>query len=73
MKCPFCVTEMEKGLLQGGNILAWTKKRHYLSLLTKDGEVELARDYLIGPALPAWICKKCKKVIVDYSESTEGE
>ncbi len=73
MKCPFCVNQMEQGFLQGGNLLVWTKKRHYLSLLTKEGEVELDRNYLVGTALPAWICRNCKKVIADYSENTEGE
>ncbi len=73
IRCPFCVNEMERGFLQGGNLLVWTKKRHYLSLLTRDGEVELTHNYLVGPALTAWICKDCKKVIADYSAHTKGE
>ncbi len=73
MDCPFCLRPMEKGLLQAGNILVWVKKKHYLSLIPREGEVELDRNYLTGAALPAWICKNCEKVIADYSDNSEGE
>lgn len=68
MRCPFCGDSMEKGLIQGGNLLVWVKKKHYFSLLPKEGEVILDRDYLTGSAIPAWICKKCKKLIAEYTE-----
>ncbi len=66
--CPFCGLEMEKGLLQGGNILVWVKKKHHLSLLPREGEVLLDRTYVTNSAVPAWICKKCKKIIMEYEE-----
>ena len=69
MRCPFCEGLMEKGLLQGGNLLVWVKKKHYLSLLPKDGEVILDRNYLTGSSVTAWICKDCKKVIAEYTEA----
>ncbi len=68
MLCPFCKTEMEKGLLQGGNILVWVKKKHMLSLLPKEGEVLLDKNHVTSCDLPAWICKGCKKVIAEYEE-----
>lgn len=71
MNCPFCNNTMEKGLLQSGQIMLWTKKRHYVFLNAKDGEVELARDFLGGCHLPAWICKACEKIVVDYSQETD--
>ncbi len=73
MLCPFCDQPMEKGLLQSGNIMVWVKKKHVLSLLLKEGEVELDRNYWTGSAVPAWICKKCEKVIADYSDKSKGE
>lgn len=66
MQCPFCGTNMEKGLLQSGQIILWAKKKHYISLNAKEGEVELARSFLGGCYLPAYICKACKKVVLDY-------
>ncbi len=71
MLCPYCKAEMEKGFLQGGNILVWVRKKHYLSLLPKEGEVLLDRNYLTGSAVPSWICKQCKKVIAEYSEKND--
>ncbi len=73
MDCPFCKHPMEKGLLQSGNIMVWVRKKHLLSLNPRDGEVELDRNYLTGASVPAWICKKCKKIIADYSENNKGE
>ena len=69
VKCPFCESMMEKGMIQGGNLPVWVKKKHYLSLLPRDGEVILDRDYLTGTAIPAWICKKCKRVIGEYTDN----
>ncbi len=71
MLCPFCNGEMEKGLLQGGNILVWVRKKHYLSLLPKEGEVMLDKNYLTGCAVPAWVCKQCRKVIAEYEEKND--
>ncbi len=73
MLCPFCGEEMEKGLLQGGNILVWVKKKHYISLLPKEGEVLLDRTYLTNSSVPAFICKQCRKVIVEYEDNFDFE
>ena len=72
MKCPFCGNEMGYGLLQsGGKVLVWVKKKHYWSLNPKEGEVLLDKNYLTGAAVPAWICRVCKRVIAEYSETEE--
>jgi len=68
MNCPICNQEMEQGFLQSGNIMSWTKKIHKVSLLPKEGEVLLWQNYWKPPAIPASICKACKKIILDYSE-----
>ena len=68
MQCPFCKEEMEKGFLQGGSMMVWVKKKHYISMLPKDGEVLRSRDYWTGVALPSWICKQCRRVITEYED-----
>lgn len=68
MQCPFCKDEMEKGFLQGGTMMVWVKKKHYISMLPKDGEVLLGRDHFTGVVLPSWICKKCRRVITEYED-----
>ena len=73
MLCPFCKSEMAKGFLQAGNMIVWVKKKHYISLLPKDGEVLLGRDYLTGVTLPSWVCRQCRKVITEYGENKEIE
>ncbi len=66
MRCPFCGNGMEAGYVQSGNLMVWVKKKHYVSLLPKEGEVLLDRNYLSGAIIPAHICKQCKKVIAEY-------
>ena len=74
MKCPFCEKIMEKGILQSGQIMLWARKKHYMTLNAwRDGEVELDRNYLTGVSLPAWICKACEKVVVDYHKEEKAE
>ncbi len=73
MICPFCGKEMENGLLQAGNMIVWVKKKHFWSLLPKEGEILLDRNYLTGAAIPSWICKNCRKVITEYEDNKEFE
>ena len=68
MNCPVCNQEMEQGFVQSGNIMIWAKKIHKISLLPKDGDVLLWKNYLKSSAIPASICKECKKITIDYSE-----
>ena len=69
MKCPYCNNEMEKGFIQTGNRIAWTKQQHKFSLLPKEGEVMLGNNMYKGVNFPAYICKKYKKVLLDYSDN----
>ena len=75
MKCPICEKEMEQGFLQGNQRVAWVKKRHNFSLLPKQGEILLENNNFRAFIFSAWICKSCKKVIIDYSnkEFIEGK
>ena len=69
MNCPVCGTIMEKGFVQAGGTVVWVKKKHRVSLLPKTGEVELGRSIMGYCAIPAHVCKACKKVLMDYSET----
>ena len=65
MNCPICGMMMEKGLVQVGARAVWVKKKHLVSLLPREGEVELGRSLMGYCAIPAHICKACKKVLLD--------
>jgi len=58
---------MEKGFLQGHQRVAWVKKKHKFSLLPKSGEVLLANHTFDDFFFEAYICKACKKIVVDFS------
>ena len=74
MKCPNCSEKMDQGYLQGMKRVAWVKNKHKVSLLPKQGEVLLENNTVKDFLLKAWICKNCKKIIIDYSnkEIREG-
>ena len=69
MKCPTCSAPMEYGFVQVGTRAVWVKKKHLISLLPKQDEVELCRNLMGYAAVPAYICKSCKQVLMDYSET----
>ena len=69
MNCPVCGKMMEEGLVQAGPRAIWVKKKHLVSLLPKKGEVELGRNLMGYCAIPALICKDCKRVLMDYSDT----
>ncbi len=71
MQCPYCKKEMGKGLLQSGKMMLWTRKKHYLSLRPKGDDLLLDENYLTGTAVPAWICRSCQKILIDYANEQE--
>ena len=73
MQCPTCHQEMERGFVQSGNVMSWTKRIHKVSLLPRDGEVLLWQNWLKPSAIPASICKDCKTIMMDYSETEASE
>ncbi|MBC8545446.1 hypothetical protein H8711_00650 [Clostridiaceae bacterium NSJ-31] len=67
MNCPNCGKEMQEGFLQAGNLLAFNKKRHKLSLNPKDPEdTMIARKAFTATDFSGFICKECGLVIFDY-------
>lgn len=72
MKCPYCGKEMEKGLIQSPQEIAWLKgeKRPLLGRAKfHEGSLVLSElSILKGSAVTAYLCRDCQKVIIDYSE-----
>lgn len=73
MKCPNCESEMEQGFLQGVQRVAWVKNKHKFSLMPKEGEVLIENHAFKDFMISAWICKKCKKIVLDYSDKEVQE
>lgn len=67
MKCPYCNTEMAEGILQSHRYLLWAISKHKLSYRPKNGEVLLDEKMVGDVTVKAYICKDCKKIIVDYN------
>lgn len=72
MKCPYCGSEMEKGLIQSPHELNFIKgeKRKFAtaSFLHKDCVVLSELSYLKGSATIAYNCPDCEIIIIDYKE-----
>ena len=72
MKCPYCGNEMEQGFIQSPQEISWKKgdKRPLLGrALFHEGSVILSElSFMKGSAVTAFLCRDCKKVIIDYSD-----
>lgn len=69
MKCPCCGNDMEQGFIKtSGRAMLWTQKPNKLTLFTSDNDVDIIYEQnpFCIPKLPAEICKKCRKVVLDY-------
>ncbi len=62
MRCPSCEKEMEQGRLYGKPPLLWSPRRKKLVLLRRQEEVQI----LNGAFPTAYLCKSCRKVVIDY-------
>jgi DNA-directed RNA polymerase subunit RPC12/RpoP len=67
MKCPYCNSKMETGVLEGQRYLLWAKQPHKLSYRPKAGEVLLGEKAVSSARVDSYICKQCKKIIIDYA------
>ena len=72
MKCPYCKKEMELGFIQSPQEISWKKgdKRPLLGRAQfHERSVILSElSFLKGSAVTAFLCRECKKVIIDYSD-----
>ena len=73
MKCPTCGNEMEKGFVQAFRRMAWVKQQHKVSLFPKNGEVLLGNNAFSDIIIDSYICKSCKKIVMDYRQADYKE
>lgn len=70
-QCPICKAEMRKGYIQSGTRLAWVPNVSKLSTepsLNKDSVLLSKQSRFSINHVDAYLCEKCKKVLIDYSE-----
>ena len=80
MKCPYCGNEMELGLIASPYQIVWTrgdKKQSLNNVSIPEGSVVLdkysLKSFVEGCAVKAFLCRSCKKVIIDYGKKTDKE
>ena len=67
MNCPKCGKKMALGTIKGNTIVFWTPNPNKLIPLPGKNEVHLySPNDFGGDAPPAWLCKDCKTVILEY-------
>lgn len=67
MKYPVCGNDMESGYVQANQYAAWVKKPNKIMYAPKKGDIQfISRTPFSVPSVPADICKKCRKILVDY-------
>lgn len=69
-KCPYCGTEMEKGILQtGGNNIIWdTKKHKILAVPSKQGISLVYHPSGCAYLENVYRCKQCNIILYQYDE-----
>ena len=65
MNCPYCGKPMEQGVLDSRGPVRWSESATGMSLPTRRDDVVLGKALGILRA-KAWLCRNCRKVIVDY-------
>ena len=79
MNCPICGKEMEPGYIQGNRLMSWVTKPNRLIPRHKYGEFYLPASpaSITGfgalSSIDAFICKGCKKIVIDYDEEPEKQ
>ena len=72
MKCPYCNNVMEEGIIQSPQELSWKKgiKRPVFGRagFHEDSIVLSKLSFMKGSAVKAYLCRKCKKVIIDCAD-----
>lgn len=70
MKCPYCGNETEQGIIRSPQEIAWLKgdKQHIFNKASlHEGSVVLAGlSFTKGSAVAAFLCRACRKVIIDF-------
>jgi hypothetical protein len=75
MECPYCKKDMSYGVIQSSHEINWKPKKAKLfiaSTLHKDAIALSDHSFFEGSYVVAYCCKKCKKIIIDYSNNKES-
>lgn len=71
MKCPYCNNEMEEGSISNGRDIFWKNTNKLVgNAINLKNTVRLG-TFGLFPKVKAYICKDCKKVIVDYDNNND--
>ena len=68
MKCPTCGQEMEEGFVQSAREIFFTIEPDRVWFKVKKEEVLLRTHNWTRPTCIAYLCRNCKKVVIDYAE-----
>ena len=75
MKCPYCSSEMKKGIVQAHDGIYWTPKKHWTPRFAQfsDEAIPIGTDDKLLPnsMAVAYNCLACKIVIIPYGEDEE--
>ncbi|MBQ8517976.1 MAG: hypothetical protein IJ455_00015 [Agathobacter sp.] len=71
MICPYCNDEMELGVIQSQHEINWSNKRRFLSSSAINDDVVVLSEFsfLRGSVVEAYLCRKCRKVMIDFDDS----
>lgn len=74
LTCPYCGHEMRRGYMQSPRPICWLPKKLKVfsnSGFTENGAVVLSEGKLLAaPCVVAYICTRCKKIIISYQAAT---
>ena len=72
-RCPYCQSDMESGYIQCRGGISWSKRKRAIAAIQplnkrKNPPIILATSSgpFAGAVAEAYICTKCKKVVIDY-------
>ena len=71
MKCPICGGDMTKGFNQCRDDLYWSDRERLVPALPplRGESLCLASGGINGSAATAWLCRACRKILVEVPES----
>ena len=67
MKCPTCGQEMEEGFVQSAREIFFAIEPHRFWFKVKKEEVLLSSHNWTRPTCVAYLCRNCKKVVINYA------
>jgi len=75
VKCPWCGSEMEMGVIQSPNEISWQKKSRLFGKaeLHPDSVLLAEHSFIKGSAVAAGLCRNCRKVVIDYGDNDNTE